>query len=102
VRNESAAHMMFCEILPSVRAVVLVELIMRLAYAVFAIATLNFIGVGVQRPTPDWGRQILEHYFLLGGGFPGKWAVAFPALGIATLVVGLSLIADGLTDVLER
>jgi ABC-type dipeptide/oligopeptide/nickel transport system permease subunit len=32
----------------------------------------------------------------------GKWAVAFPALGIATLVVGLFLIADGVTDVLER
>jgi len=39
---------------------------------------------------------------LVGHGVPGAWAVLFPALAIASLVVGLSLIVDGLTDVLER
>ena len=84
------------------RAVVLVEFVVRLAYAVFVIATLSFIGIGVQPPTPDWGRQINEHYSLLGGGLLGVWAVAFPVVAIATLVVGISLIVDGLTDVLDR
>jgi peptide/nickel transport system permease protein len=90
------------EVLPNVRAVVLVEFVVRLAYAVFAIATLSFIGIGVQPPTPDWGRQIFEHYSLLGGGLLGFWAVVFPVVAIATLVVGISLIVDGLTDVLDR
>jgi peptide/nickel transport system permease protein len=79
-RTEKAAYIMFREILPNVRAVVLVEFIVRLAYAVFAIATLSFIGVGVQPPTPDWGRQIFEHYSLLGGGLLGGWAVLFPTI----------------------
>jgi peptide/nickel transport system permease protein len=102
VRTEGAAYIMCCEVLPNIRAVVLVEFVVRLAYAVFATATLSFIGVGVQPPTPDWGRQIFEHYSLLGGGLLGVWAVAFPVAAIATLVVGISLIVDGLTDVIER
>jgi len=47
------------------------------------------------------GRQVLEHYFLLGSGFLGGWEVRFPALSISSLVVGLHLIADGLTRVIE-
>jgi peptide/nickel transport system permease protein len=101
-RAEGTAYVMFREVLPNVRAVVLVEFVVRLAYAVFAVATLSFIGVGVQPPTPDWGRQIFEHYSLLGGGLLGGWAVAFPVVAIATLVVGISLIVDGLADVLDR
>jgi peptide/nickel transport system permease protein len=102
VRAEGTGYIMAREVLPNVRAVVLVEFVVRLAYAVFAVATLSFIGVGVQPPTPDWGRQIYEHYGLLGGGLLGIWAVAFPVAAIATLVVGISLIVDGLTDVLDR
>jgi len=102
VRTEGTAYVMFREILPNVRAVVLVEFVVRLAYAVFAIATLSFIGIGVQPPTPDWGRMINEHYSLLGGGLLGGWAVQFPVAAITSLVVGISLIVDGVTDVFER
>lgn len=102
VRAESTAYIMVREVLPNVRPVVLVEFVVHLAYAVFAIATLSFIGVGVQPPTPDWGRQIFEHYSLLGRGLLGIWAVAFPVVAIATLIVGISLIVDGLSDVLDR
>jgi peptide/nickel transport system permease protein len=102
VRTESAAYIMVREVLPNVRAVVLVEFVVRLAYAVFAIATLGFIGIGVQPPTPDWGRQIFEHYSLLGGGLLGIWAVLFPVLAIASLVTGISLIVDGVSEVIDR
>ncbi len=101
-RTESAAYIMVCEVLPNVRAVVIVEFVVRLAYAVFAIATLGFIGLGIQPPTPDWGRQIFEHYSLLGNGLLGIWAVLFPVIAIASLVTGISLIVDGLTEVLDR
>jgi peptide/nickel transport system permease protein len=101
-RTESSAYIMVREVLPNVRAVVLVEFVVRLAFAVFAIATLGFIGVGVQPPTPDWGRQIFEHYSLLGGGLLGFWAVLFPVIAIASLVVGISLIVDGVTEVTDR
>jgi peptide/nickel transport system permease protein len=102
VRAEGTAYIMVREVLPNIRAVVLVEFVVRLAYAVFAIATLSFIGIGVQPPTPDWGRQIFEHYSLLGGRLLGAWAVGFPVAAIATLVVGISLVVDGLADVVDR
>jgi peptide/nickel transport system permease protein len=102
IRTESTAYIMVREVLPNVRAVVLVEFVVRVAYAVFAIATLGFIGIGVQPPTPDWGRQIFEHYSLLGGGLLGVWAVVFPVVAIASLVIGMSLIVDGVAEVIDR
>jgi peptide/nickel transport system permease protein len=101
-RTESSGYIMVREVLPNVRAVVLVEFVVRAAYAVFAIATLGFVGLGVQPPTPDWGRQIFEHYSLLGGGLLGVWAVAFPVIAIASLVTGISLIVDGVTEAIDR
>jgi peptide/nickel transport system permease protein len=101
IRTESTAYIMVREVLPNVRAVVLVEFVVRLAFAVFAIATLGFIGLGIQPPTPDWGRQIFEHYPLLGGGLLGGWAVLFPVVAIASLVIGISLIVDGVTEVID-
>jgi peptide/nickel transport system permease protein len=100
LRNERAPYIMFAEILPNVAAPILVEFTVRLGYAIFAIATLSFLGFGIQPPAPDWGLQIFEHYGLFSGGF--WWPTLFPALAIATLVVGVNLIADGITHVFER
>ena len=99
-RTESDAYIMFREILPNIGAVVVAEFVVRIANAVVVIATLSFIGLGVQPPTPDWGREIFEHYSLIGAG--GGWAVLFPAVAIVTLVGGLALIVDGVTDVVDR
>lgn len=78
VRGENGAHIMFREILPNTFGVVVVEFTVRFAFAIFAIANLGFIGVGVRPPTPDWGQQVLEHYFLLGADLLGGWVVLFP------------------------
>jgi ABC-type dipeptide/oligopeptide/nickel transport system permease subunit len=45
---------------------------------------------------------VYEHYIFLGSDYMGAWATLFPALAIVSLVVGVSLIADGVTAVLER
>ena len=74
---------------------------MRLGYAIFAIATLSFLGFGIQPPAPDWGLQIFEHYGLISSA-GDWWPSLFPALAIATLVVAVNLIADGLTQAFER
>jgi peptide/nickel transport system permease protein len=100
LRNERAPYIMFAEILPNVAAPILVEFTVRLGYAIFAIATLSFLGFGIQPPAPDWGLQIFEHYGLISGGF--WWPTLFPALAIATLVVGVNLISDGITQAFER
>jgi peptide/nickel transport system permease protein len=80
---------------------IVVESTVRLGYAIFAVAGLTFLGFGVQPPSPDWSLQISENYKLLAGG-SYWWTVLFPALAIASLVVAVNLIADGLTQVLDR
>jgi peptide/nickel transport system permease protein len=101
LRGEHAPYIMFVEILPNVTGPIIVEGTVRLGYAIFAIAGLTFLGFGIQPPSPDWSLQISQNYALLaGGGY--WWTVLFPALAVATLVIGVNLVADGLTQVLER
>jgi peptide/nickel transport system permease protein len=100
LRNERAPYVLFAEILPNVMGPILVEFTVRLGYAIFTIATLSFLGFGIQPPAPDWGAQIFEHYGLISGGF--WWPVLFPAFAIATLVIGFNLLADGITSAFER
>ena len=100
LRNEKAPYILFGEILPNVMGPVMVEFTVRLGYAIFVVATLSFLGFGIQPPAPDWGLQVFEHYGLISGGY--WWPVLFPAAAIASLVIGVNLIADGLTQAFER
>jgi len=100
LRNEKTPYILFAEILPNVMGPVVVEFTVRLGYAIFVVATLSFLGLGVQPPSPDLGLQVFEHYGLISGGF--WWPVLFPAAAIAILVIGVNLIADGLTQAFER
>jgi peptide/nickel transport system permease protein len=89
---------MSAEILPNVLSPVLVEFTVRLGYAIFTIATLSFLGFGVQPPTPDWGYDISASYGLITAGY--WWETLFPALAIASLVVAVILVADSIETVL--
>lgn len=100
LRNERAPYIMFGEILPNVAAPILVEFTVRLGYAIFAIATLSFLGFGVQPPAPDWGLQVAENYIVINAG--DWWPTFFPALAIASLVIGVNLMSDGMTRTFER
>ncbi len=101
LRGERAPYIMFVEILPNVAAPIIVEATVRLGYAIFTVASLTFLGFGVQEPSPDWALQIYDNYTLLAAG-TYWWTVLFPALAIASLVIGLNLIADGISQVIER
>jgi peptide/nickel transport system permease protein len=72
----------------------MVEFTVRVGYAIFAVATLSFLGFGPQPPSPDWGAQINDAYALVSAGF--WWESITPAAAIASLVVAVNLIADGL------
>jgi peptide/nickel transport system permease protein len=100
LRREGAPYIMFVELLPNVLPPILVEFTVRLGYAIFAIVTLTFLGFGIQPPAPDWGLSIFEHYAFISGGF--WWPVLFPALAIATLVVGVNLASDAISQAFER
>jgi peptide/nickel transport system permease protein len=99
LRHESALHTMFVEILPNVIPPILVETTVRLGYAIFAVATLSFMGFGIQPPSPDWGLSISSNYGMIGGGF--WWTVLFDALAIASLVIGVNLVTDGVQGALN-
>ncbi len=98
-RGESAFYIMFREILPNARGPLLVDAMLRVGYAIFAIGTLGFLGVGLPPPDPDWGSMVNDarRYIFV---FP--WGVIPPSLAIASLVVGLNLFADGLREELAR
>lgn len=99
LRGERAPYIMLAEILPNVTGPIVVEATVRLGYAVFAVATLAFVGYGPQPPSPDWGLQIAEQYADVTLAW---WAVVFPALAIASLVVAINLIADTVQQVLDQ
>jgi len=101
LRGERAPYVMFVEILPNVMGPIIVELTVRLGYGIFAVAGLTFLGFGVQPPSPDWSLQIADNYQLLNTG-TDWWTVLFPSFAIATLIVGVNLIADGLQQVFDR
>lgn len=97
LRGESGLFIMLREILPNVTGVVIVELTVRIGYAVFTIATLSFLGAGIQPPSPDWGLQIADAYELIQSG--QWWMTLFPALAIASLVIAANLVADAIEGV---
>jgi peptide/nickel transport system permease protein len=99
LRGENAVYIMFVEILPNVMPPILVEATVRLGYAIFTVATLSFLGFGIQPPSPDWGLAISENYGLINGGY--WWTVLFNALAIASLVVAVNLVADAIHGVFE-
>lgn len=101
LQGERAAYVMAIEILPNITSLIIVEGTIRLGYAIFAVASLRFLGFGPQPPSPDWSLQIRENYpLLLSGTY--WWTVLFAALAICTLIVGVHLVADGLQQVLVR
>ena len=100
LRNERGLYVMFAEILPNVMGPVIVEFTVRLGYAIFTIATLSFLGFGADPSIPDWGQDISQHYQFISGDV--WWPVLFPSLAIATLIVGINLVADAIAQSFER
>jgi peptide/nickel transport system permease protein len=99
LRGESSPYIMFVEILPNVAAPIVVEFTVRLGYAVFTIVTLSFLGFGIQPPTPNWGYDIFANYGDLSAGY--WWEVLFYALAIASLVVGVNMVATSIEATLD-
>ena len=99
LRGEKAPYVMFSEILPNVMPPIVVEFTVRLGYAIFAVAGLTFIGLGIQPPSPDWAVQVSEYYSYFD---PYWWTTLFPAAAIASLVIAVNLVADGIREVYER
>jgi peptide/nickel transport system permease protein len=100
LRGERSSYIMFAEILPNIMAPIAVEFTVRLGYAVFTLVTLSFLGFGLQPPTPNWGYDIQANVSGVTAGY--WWEVLFDALAIATLVVGVNMIANSIEGALDE
>jgi len=100
IRGESRSYILAREILPSVLPALVVEASLRFSYAIFLVASLGFLGFGARPPSPDWGLMVNENR----GGFYQltPWALEFPALAIAVLVIAVNLLADGIRRAVQK
>jgi peptide/nickel transport system permease protein len=89
---------MFRHILPNVAAPVIVVATLELARVVILEAALSFLGLGVQPPTPSWGRMLADGRDFLATAW---WISTFPGLAIMSLVLGVNLLGDWVRDVLD-
>ncbi len=99
LRGDSGPYVMLAEILPNVTGPIAVEGTVRLGYAIFAAATLSFLGVGLQIPSPDWGLTVAVERANLS---VNPWTVLAPAIALATVVVAVNLVADGVRQAVEE
>lgn len=98
LRGESGVYIMGAEILPNITAPIIVEGTVRFGYAIFMAATLSFLSLGIQPPSPDWGLTVYtERTFVQ----VQPWVVLGPAIALATLVVSVSLVSDGLRKAMD-
>ena len=95
---ESRRYLLFREMLPNAAPPLIVEASVRFAYSIFLVASLGFLGLGVPPPSPDWGLQVNEARTFFDAA---PWMLLFPAGAIALLVIGTSLMADGLRYVFK-
>jgi peptide/nickel transport system permease protein len=100
LRGENGPFIMVREILPNILGPIVVELTVRFGYAIFTLATLSFLGVGIQPPSPDWGLSISDEYANMISGV--WWPTFFPALAIASTVVAVNLIADSIQSAMRE
>jgi peptide/nickel transport system permease protein len=98
LRGETLGWILFREILPSVLPALLVEATLRFSYAIFLVASLGFLGVGVQPPSPNWGLMVKEARNFIN---QIPWALYFPAAAISMVVIGVNLMGDGLKRVFQ-
>ncbi len=90
-RGESLWWVLRHEILPNIAIPLIVDFGIRLSFTIRFMASLSFLGLGVQPPHADWGSMVRENIVGLSGM---SMAPIFPAFAIALLTIGLNLIVD--------
>jgi peptide/nickel transport system permease protein len=97
-RGERGWYMLLRELLPNVWPVLMVEASLRMVFAILLGAVLSFLSFGVQPPAADWGLMISN-----GRAFVdiAPWISLAPGLALGITVIGISLLGDGLRELLD-
>jgi peptide/nickel transport system permease protein len=96
--GQGRARIMLTQILPNVVGPILVVATLGVAFAILIEASLSFLGLGAQPPTPSWGGMLATAREQL---FTAPWISIFPGVAIFITVLGLNLLGDGLRDILD-
>ncbi|HEX7388178.1 MAG TPA: ABC transporter permease [Castellaniella sp.] len=97
-RGESSTYIIIQEILPNIISPIIVESTIRVAFAIMLFATLSFLGLGAQPPSPEWGLMVSSARAYV---FQAPWMMYIPGLAIAAVAIGFNLLGDGLRDALN-
>lgn len=92
------ARIIIKHIFPNIMAPIIVMASLDIGSAILSAASLSFLGMGAQPPTPDWGGMIDQGRTYLRSSW---WVGVFPGLAIMATVLGFNLLGDGLRDVLD-
>jgi len=99
IMGDSKTHIMFFELLPNCTGPILTKLTLDVGWVIIIGASLSFVGLGAQPPTPDLGTMVAEGSRLL----PTWWWVSiFPAVAISFIILGFNLLGDGIQDAFEE
>ena len=98
VVGASLPHILFMEILPNCVPAVLTKLTLDIGFVVLMVASLSFLGLGVQPPTPDLGSMVADGAKYMPDAW---WLTIYPALSILLLVLGFNLLGDGLREAFD-
>jgi ABC-type dipeptide/oligopeptide/nickel transport system permease subunit len=90
-RGERSSWVLRREILPNIAPVLLADGGVRFSYSIILVASMNYLGLGLQPPAPDWGVMMAENRNFVTLNL---WSVLAPAIMLAFLTIGVNLIAD--------
>ncbi|MFQ6100260.1 MAG: ABC transporter permease [Anaerolineae bacterium] len=99
LRGERRRYILLREILPNVSGPLIADTTIRVGYAIMAIGSLGFLGLGIPPPTPDWGGMINEGRQWI---FVMPWVVVAPAAALSSVVIALNLLADGIREIAQQ
>ncbi|MCG8513182.1 MAG: ABC transporter permease [Halanaerobiales bacterium] len=97
VTGASTFHILFREILPNCVSSIFTKMTLDMGFVIIMGASLSFVGLGAQPPTPDLGSMVADGAKYMPDQW---WMTLFPALAIIIVVLGFNLMGDGLRDVL--
>jgi peptide/nickel transport system permease protein len=98
IMGASKFHIMFREILPNALGPILTKLTLDVGWVILIGASLSFVGLGAQPPTPDLGTMVSEGSKYM----PEYWWISiFPAIAISFIILGFNLLGDGIKDALS-
>jgi peptide/nickel transport system permease protein len=95
----SPARIAVVHLIPNSAGPLAQDAALRLGDLILLEASLSFLGLGVQPPTPSWGSMVAEGGTLLGSAW---WLVLFPGAAVALTVIAAALLADGIGSLASR